>query len=244
MATAPGRGPPEQEIDMNVNQITPTTLTRAAGVAAAAAGALFVGINIGHPHLDVTSITTTEVVVRNSLKVLMAGLALAGITGMYLQQVRKTGVLGLVGYVLFSVGYLTILGTTFVAAFILPSIADTDPSYVRDLIEATTGGTAAGDIGAMSAVNAISGLTYLGGGLLFGIALYRARVLARWAAALLAVASVASVALVVMPDDFYRVLAYPNGVAMIGLGYSLWNLTRETADTTSPASTPSPAGAR
>ncbi len=224
--------------------ITSTTLTRAAGAAAAAAGALFVGINIGHPHLDVSSITTTEVVVRNSLKVLMAALALAGITGMYLRQVGRTGVLGLVGYVVFSVGYLTILGTTFAAAFVLPSIADTDPGYVSDVIAATTGGSPEGDIGAMSAVNAVAGLTYLGGGLLFGIALYRARVLARWAAALLAVGSVASVALVVMPDDFYRLLAYPNGVAMIGLGLSLWNVSRDDAATTAPAPMPSAAGVR
>jgi hypothetical protein len=224
--------------------ITPSTLFRAAGAAGAAAGLLFIGINIGHPHLDGTSITSTEVVVRNSLKVLMAALALAGITGMYLQQVTRTGVLGLVGYLTFSVGYLTILGTTFVAAFILPSIADTDPGYVSDLIATATGGSPAGDIGAMSVVNAVSGLTYLGGGLLFGIALFRSGVLARWAAALLAAASVASVALVVRPDDYYRVLAYPNGVAMAGLGYSLWRLAGRTADATASAPRPSVAGVR
>ena len=69
--------------------ITPTTLTRAAGVAAVAAGVIFIGVQINHPHLDATTVTTTEVVVRNSLKVLMAALALAGITGMYLRQVRR-----------------------------------------------------------------------------------------------------------------------------------------------------------
>jgi hypothetical protein len=83
----------------------------------------------------------------------------------------------------------------------------------------------------MQVANLVSGVTYLGGGLLFGIALYRARVLARWAAALLAVASVASVSLAVLPDSFYRLLAFPNGIAMIGLGYSLW-LTARTDNTT------------
>jgi hypothetical protein len=29
-----------------------------------------------------------------------------------------------------------------------------------------------------------------------------------------------------MPDAFYRLLAYPNGIAMIGLGYSLWSTAR------------------
>lgn len=45
------------------------------------------------------------------------------------------------------------------------------------------------------------------GGLVFGVALYRARVLARWAAALLAVNGVITIALAVMSDAFYRLLA-------------------------------------
>ena len=52
---------------------------------------------------------------------LMAALALAGLTGMYLRQVTKIGVLGLLGYVLFAAGYLCMLGTEFVAAFVLPT---------------------------------------------------------------------------------------------------------------------------
>ena len=48
------------------------------------------------------SITTTDVEVRNCLKVVMGALALAGITGMYLRQVKQAGVLGLIGYLLFS----------------------------------------------------------------------------------------------------------------------------------------------
>ena len=76
----------------------------------------------------------------------------------------------------------------------------------------------------------IQGFAYLAGGVVFGIALYRARVLARWAAALLAAGGLVTVALAVMPDAFYRFLAFPNGIAMIGLGYALWRSAR-TADT-------------
>ena len=108
--------------------ITPTILSRAAGVAAAVAGLIFIGIQINHPHLDVSSITTTELAVRNSLKVLMAVLALVGITGMYLRQVKQTGLLGLMGYLLLGTGYLVIMGTAFVAATVLPSIAETTPA--------------------------------------------------------------------------------------------------------------------
>ena len=208
--------------------VTTSGLTKASGVAAAAAGALFIGVQIGHPHLDATSIQSTEMAVRDTLKVLMAALALAGITGMYLSQVRRNGVLGLVGYLVLSVGYLLVLGTAFAAAFVLPEVAHTNPAYVNDVIDVTNGRTSSADIGAMVAVNRIQGFAYLAGGLLFGVALFRARVLARWATVLLAVGGVVTIVLSFMPDAFYRLLAFPNGIAMIGLGVSLW-LSQGTA---------------
>jgi hypothetical protein len=213
--------------------ITPAILIRSAAVAAIAAGVIFIGIQINHPHSDVSAVTTTEWAVRNSLKMVMAALALAGITGMYLRQVKQIGLLGLVGYLVFCAGYLTILAVTFVSAYVLPSIAETDPGYVIDVLAAATGGSATGDIGLIQSALTISATTFLGGGLIFGIALYRARVLARWAATLLAVASVLTITLAVLPDAFYRFLAFPNAIAMIGLGYSLW-LTTRTETTTPP----------
>ena len=217
--------------------ITPTTLSRWAGVAAVVAGLIFIGVQINHPHLDATSVTTTEVTIRNSLKVLMAVLAIVGITGMYLRQVKQSGKLGLVGYLLFGSCYFIIMCTSFVAAVVLPTIAGTDPSYVNDVLAAATNGKAAGDIGLLQQVIAFQGFAYLVGSTVFGIALYRARVLPRWAAALLAVGGLVSVALAVMPDAFYRFLAFPNGIAMIALGYSLWLTTRTEATAQPTAST-------
>ncbi|CAA9437681.1 MAG: hypothetical protein AVDCRST_MAG66-3762 [uncultured Pseudonocardia sp.] len=214
--------------------ITPTALVRAAGVAAAAAGMIFIGVQIGHPHLNATSITTTEVAVRNSLKVLMAVLALAGITGMYLSQVRRNGVLGLLGYLVLSAGYLLITGTTFALAYVLPSIAGTEAAYVDDVLAVVTGDAATGDIGALQTAVQVQNATFLAGGLIFGVALYRAGVLARWAAALLAVGGVVTAVLSVLPDGFYRLLAFPNGIALIALGYSLWS-TASRGTTARPA---------
>lgn len=219
--------------------VTSTSLTRAAGVAAAAAGAIFIGVQIGHPQLDLTSITTTDVLIRDSFKVLMCPLALAGITGMYLSQVRRNGVLGLVGYLMFAAGYLSIMCTSFLAAFVAPTIAGTNPGYVNDVIALSTArGTVTGDLGALTTVWKVQGALYLAGGLLFGIALFRAHVLARWASVLLAVSGLLSAALAVMPDAFYRLLAYPNGIAMIGLGVSLWRSQRTaSAVETNPSPT-------
>ncbi|HEX8631931.1 MAG TPA: hypothetical protein VF755_27545 [Catenuloplanes sp.] len=213
--------------------ITASTLSRSAGVAAVAAGVIFIGVQINHPPSDVTSVATTEWAVRNSLKILMAALALAGITGMYLRQVRQTGVLGLLGYLLLGAGYLVIMSTAFISAYVLPSLADTDPGYVNDVLAAASNGTPAGDIGLLQTAVQVQSVGYLAGGLVFGIALYRARVLARWAAALLAVGGVVTVALAVLPDAFYRFLAFPNGIAMIGLGYALWR-TAGTGTATLP----------
>jgi hypothetical protein len=54
---------------------------------------------------------------------------------------------------------------------------------------------------------------------------------ARWAAILLAVSTVATAALAVLPEAFSRPLAVPEGVALIGLGVSLWRDQRRQAET-------------
>ena len=217
--------------------ITTTGLTRAAGISAAAAGLIFIAVQINHPPMDLASVASTDWVVRNTAKVVMAALALVGITGMYLRQVRQAGVLGLVGYLLFGAGYLLMLGVGAVGAFVLPALVDVAPSYVNDVVVAAFGGTPAGDIGAMKTVLALSGVGYMLGGLLFGFALFRARILARWAAALLAVGTVATVSLAVLPESFNRPMAVPVGVALIGLGVSLWRDQRTSGTATPAAST-------
>ena len=208
--------------------ITPRKLFRAAGVAAAIAGLIFIGVQINHPYLDANSITTTDVMTRNSLKMLMAALSLAGITGMYLRQVTKMGWLGLFGFVVFAAGYLSMLGTEFVAALVLPSIAHSSTAYVNDVIAIAINRPATGDIGRMRIAILFTGITYVGGGFVFAIALFRANVLARWAAALLALGTLATIATGTVPQ-YERLFALPTGLALVGLGYSLWREQRTLA---------------
>ena len=181
------------------------------------------------------------------MKVLFAGLSLVGITGMYLRQVKQIGVLGLLGYLVLSVGYLAMMGVEVVGAVVLPSIAHTSPAYVADVLAVANGGHASGDIGLMAPLISVMGIGFIGGGLLFGIALYRANVLARWASALLAGAAVATAARAVLPQLNERLFAIPTGVALIGLGYSLWRSQRVLADQPASASVSpqlDPAGAK
>lgn len=218
--------------------ITPATLRRTAAAAAVLAGLTFMAVQIGHPHLDVTSVDTAEWVLRNTAKMAFAALALAGITGMYLRQVKEVGVLGLIAYVLLSTGYLLIFSTAFVAGYVLPSLAESSPDYVNGVLTAAAGGTAVSDIGLIEYALAAEGITYLTGGLLFGIALFRARILTRWGSVLLSAGAVFTVSLSVLPEDFYRLLAYPNAIALIALGYSLWRAGEH------PRSTPAVPGPR
>jgi hypothetical protein len=148
---------------------------------------------------------------------------------MYLRQVRQTGILGLVGYLLFSAGYLVMMGIEFTGAYVLPSLAHTAPAYVNDVLAAGTGGTVTSDIGLMQPAFILSSVGYLVGGVLFGIALFRARVLTRWASGLLVLGTLATLAIPVLPHSFERPLAVPTGVALIGLGISLWRDQRKTA---------------
>jgi len=158
---------------------------------------------------------------------------------MYLRQVTKIGLLGLLGYVLLGLGFLNIFGTEFVAAFVLPTLAHSAPAYVNDVIAAANNGTATGDIGLMQTVILATGIAYLAGGFIFGIALFRANVLARWAAALLAVGTLATIGTSIMPQ-YERLFAIPTGVALIGLGYSLWRQQRTPA----ARPVPSPVGSQ
>ena len=106
-----------------------------------------------------------------------------------LSQVAKMRVLGLVGYLTFAAGYLTMFATQMMAVFFLPALTHKSPHFVADVIVAADGGKPTGDIGHIQVLFNITGACYMLGGLMFGIALFRSGALARWASALLAVAT-------------------------------------------------------
>ena len=118
---------------------TSTRFTRAAGICAALAGLIFIAVQIQHPPMDVASVTTNDRFVRSIAKVVMAALG----TGRHHRHVPASGspdrVLGRVGYVVFSVGYLLMLSTGVIAAFALPGMAHSSPGYVNNVVIAAFG---------------------------------------------------------------------------------------------------------
>jgi hypothetical protein len=215
--------------------VTTAGLTRAAGLCAAAAGAIFIGVQIHHPPADIAHVVTTDMAVRETAKAVMAVLALVGFTGMFVWQRRRLGALGLAGYLLLSVGFLSLFAIECIVGYVLPTVAHTDPQYAQHVLNAAVGSGPSSGIGHMQQLFFLSGIGYPLGGLLFGIALFRAGQLARWAAALFAVATPSVLVLAVLPESFNRPFAVPAGVALIGLGVSLWRTQRGNASRTAPA---------
>lgn len=215
--------------------VTPTTLVRYAGLAAAAAGLLFIAVQIGHPVVDLGLVTTTQWSVRQSVKIVMAVLSLVGITGIYACQVRRMRIIGLLGYLLFAAGYLVMFATEVIGLVVVPSIAGTSPGYVSDVLAAATSGPVHGDIGLMSVLAALGGAGFIGGGLVFGIGVVRAGVLARWAGWLLIAGTVATATIPLLPQVNQRLFAIPPSIALIGLGWSVWRTVGGTSVRAEPA---------
>jgi hypothetical protein len=215
----------------------------AAGLCAAAAGAIFIGVQINHPPADVQHIVTTEMAVRETAKVVMAALALVGLAGMFIRNRHRLGIVGRSGYLLVTIGYAAMFVTECLVGYVLPSTAHTHPAYVQHVLDAAMGGSAKGNIGLYPILFAVMGIGYALGGLLFGIALFRARILSRWAAALFAYGTVSALALKALPQSFSRPFAVPTGVALMGLGMSLWRDQRRQAETVAAPASVQHAGA-
>ena len=132
--------------------------------------------------------------------------------------------------------------------FVLPILATSQPGYVNDVLAvATQWHTRSATSARCGILINGAGFAYIAGGILFGIALFRAGILARWAAALLAVGAVATIATSQLPELTQRLFAIPVSVALIGLGYSLWREQRTQTDPilSSPVSSQlDPAGAK
>lgn len=208
--------------------ITPSTLTRVAAVAAMLAGLIYVVIQPIHPSDDLASVTEPAWFGVHTLSLTMAIFAMVGVTGLYLRQVREFGLLGLIGYVLFSLFFVLQAAFTFVEAFVAPLTAATSPELTEDLVGLFAGHTAQTDLAALAFVPLAGVVFYVAGGVIFGVAVLRARILSRWAAILLIVASAITPLAGVLPHEQQRLLAIPVGIALVWLGYSLWSERRKT----------------
>lgn len=203
--------------------LTEGSLIRWAGLSAILAGILFIGIQAIHPPDELASVNSDVWIIVASLTLAMALFSLIGITGIYGSQVKESGWPGLIGYVLFSLFWLTTITFSFIEAFVLPQLTTAAPGFVEGFIGIFGGAQSEANLGVLPTIAPLAGGLYLLGGLLLGIATYRAGTLPRLAGALLAFGAMVTLASAVIPHPYDRILAVPMGLALIWLGYSIWS---------------------
>ena len=207
---------------------TSSSVTRLAGLAAIAAGVLFVVVQIIHPVDALASVTTDAWVIVHGVSFSMCFFGILGLAGLYSRQIDKAGWLGLIGYVLFSLFYLVTGSFQFIEALISPVLATAKPEFVESFLGIITGHAGSIPLDTLSSIYKVTGGLYILGSLLFGIATFRARILPRWAAVLLAVSGpLAALVTSVFSHPIDRLAALPMGLALAGLGLALLIERRE-----------------
>jgi hypothetical protein len=160
---------------------------------------------------------------------------LFGITGIYASQVKESGWLGLAGFFVFGLVWALLACFQFAEALILPLLATDAPRFVVGFLGITSGSASEVSLGILPFVYSTTSVLYLLGGVLFGIATFRAGVLPRWAGGGLAVGTVAPIVLsLLLPHEFLRLAAVPVGIALALLGYALWSEPREKVSQPTP----------
>ena len=210
-------------------KITTSNLIRWTGLAAMAAGIYFAAIQPIHPPDVVAPVTTSAWAIITPLKTAMCLLFLIGFAGLYARQVKQAGWLGLAGFVLLILSWWLQTAFVFGEAFIMPLLATTAPKFVDGFLGLATGHASEVNLGALPALYTLVGITYVLGGLLFGIATLRVGILPRWAAGLLAVASALTPLAALLPHATQRLAAIPVGLAVAWLGFALLSERREQA---------------
>ena len=93
----------KSSINESKTTMFPSMLMRSAGLSALVAGVCFIIVGWLHPLNIPSSITTATWANVHLVAMAMSIFGLFGMAGLYARQVEKSGWLGLVGFVLFSV---------------------------------------------------------------------------------------------------------------------------------------------
>ncbi len=208
---------------------TASKLIRWAGLSAMVGGMFYVLVGLFHPPNVLSSVTTTQWAIVHVLAIAMCFFGILGMVGLYAKQAVKSGWLGLAGFLLFSLWFAFILGFSFVETFILPPLATEAPKFVDGFLGMFTSTASEINLGILPTIWTLTAPLYMLGGLLFGIATFRAGILPRWAGGLLAIGTALAPLAALLPLAHQPKVAVPVGIALAWLGYALWSERREQA---------------
>jgi hypothetical protein len=192
------------------------SLIRWAGLAAAASGAFFV---IAEILFALSGDVPTRVAATSStwLVAILLGLAasylgLLALTGLFARQAAESGQLGVVAFVVASLGTVLNSGYYWAGAFVVPHLSELAPGFL-DMVDTEPSGLVAAGLMSTFLLNGL-------GWTLMGIATTRANVLPKPAAWLLTAGAILELGAGIVGLPFGSVVL---GVALAWLGLWLWS---------------------
>lgn len=209
-------------------QISAAALMRLAGFSAMLAGLGIVIMGMFHPANEPVYVTTPVWIIVHIFATSLGFFGVTGLAGLYTRQVEKAGWLGLIGFLLFSI-WMTLIGFfSFIEAAVLPQMASEFPQFVTGFLGMFSGVPSQVNLGVMPTMWNISTPLLILGSLLFAIATFRARVLPRWAAGLLALGTLMVPVGALLPTELQaKIILIPMGLGLAWMGYSLLTERRE-----------------
>jgi hypothetical protein len=213
---------------------TAPNLIRLSGLAAIAAGILFVLVGLLHPANVPASITSSVWAPVHVIAFAVSFVGVLGIAGIYARQAEEAGWLGLTGFVLFSLWLVLVAGFVFFEAMVLPLLATEAPAFAGGFLEAFTGSIEGTSFGSLRTLWTVTGILYLLGPLAVGVATIRAGVLPRAAAGLFGFGAVSSLAFALLPHELEPLATVPVGLGLAWMGYAV--LSERRASASAPAS--------
>jgi len=212
-------------------RISTAALMRLAGFAAMLAGLGIVVMGLFHPANELAYVTTPAWIIVHIFATSLGFFGVLGLAGLYARQVEKAGWLGLIGFLLFDL-WLALVGLySFIEAAVLPLLASQYPPFVAGFMQMFNNVPSQVNLGVIPMMWSISTPMLIVGSLLFAIASFRAGILPRWAAGLLALGTLMIPVGALLPTELKaKIILVPMGLGLAWMGYAL--LTERRAKST------------
>lgn len=211
----------------NDSKLNTMFLTRLSGLFLTLAGIIYIVIQFIHPTEEISSVSKNLWVIVAILTMIMSLFNVIGFTGIYSRQIKESGWIGFIGFIMFVLFWLLSMTFSFIEAFVLPLIVNEAPTFVEGFVSIFGEVKNRNILGIFPTLAPMAGILYVFGGLLFGIASYRAKKFSNLASLALSVSSAMTILASVIPHPYNRLLAIPMGIALICLGCSVMFKSKE-----------------
>lgn len=200
-------------------KITNESMYHLSGYLLMISGAIYMIVQLIHPDGQLENAGTRMWFTVALLSMVMSLFSVIGLVGIYIRQVKESGVLGLLGVLLTGLFWLLSMTFAFIEAFVLPLIASSSPEFVSGMMGLFDAAPSEAHLGVFPLIVGIAGFLYVFGGFVFGFATARARVFPKAPAMTFAFAALFTVFASFVPYPGNRIFAVPMAFALCWLGW-------------------------